>query len=391
QMALQRLKEAAEKAKCELSTRNSTDINLPFITADNTGPKHLQMEITRAKFESLVEHLVERTRRPCEMALSDAKLRPSDVNEVILVGGSTRSPAVQEVVRAIFGREPNRSVNPDEVVAMGAAIQGGILADDAGLRDVLLLDVTPLSLGIETLGGVFTRLIDRNTTIPTTKKEKFSTATDNQTAVDIKVYQGERDMASDNRLLGTFILDGIPPAPRGIPQIEVSFDIDANGILNVTAKDLGTGKAQSIRIQSSSGLSEEEIKRMTRDAEMHVEEDRRRRRVIDAKNKADQVVYQAEKLLREQGSSVKPDDRQAIERAIEALKSAREREDADAVDQAVEELNNAIYRITSALYEQAGAESAGGGGAGGTGGRDGGGEKKKDDDTIIDADYEVKN
>jgi len=381
QMALQRLKEAAEKAKCELSTRTSTDINLPFITADNTGPKHLQMEITRAKFESLVEHLIERTRRPCEMALSDAKLRPSDVGEVILVGGSTRTPAVQEMVRAIFEKEPNRSVNPDEVVAMGAAIQGGILTDEAGLRDVLLLDVTPLSLGIETLGGVFTRLIERNTTIPTTKKEKFSTASDHQTAVDIKVYQGERDMAADNRPLGTFILDGIPPAPRGVPQIEVSFDIDANGILNVTAKDLGTGKAQSIRIQSSSGLSEHEIKRMTRDAETHVDEDRRRRKLIEAKNKADQVIYQAEKLLREQGSSAKPDDRRAIEQAIDGVKRTRERDDADAIERAVEALNTAIYKVTSALYEEAGTTAR----------ASGSGEEKKKDDTIIDADYEVKN
>jgi molecular chaperone DnaK len=406
QMALQRMKEAAEKAKCELSTKTATDISLPFITADQSGPKHLQMEITRAKFEQLVSDWLERCRKPCELALRDAGLNASQVNEVVLVGGSTRIPAVQALVKEIFGREPNRSVNPDEVVALGAAIQGGILQGDSNLKDVLLLDVTPLSLGIETLGGVMTRLIERNTTIPTTKKEVFSTAADSQPAVDIKVFQGEREMARDNRLLGNFTLDGIPPAPRGVPQIEVSFDIDANGILNVSAKDLGTGKQQSIRVESSSGLSKDDIERMKKEADAHAEEDKKKRQVIDLKNQADNLHYQMQKMLADNKEAIPEADRTRLEAALDQLKSARDKEDDAGMQKGIQEVERVAQEVGQKIYQQAGAAGAAGAGPGpgpgpAGGGPDAGGgaagadqsasgQPGKDGETIIDADYEVK-
>jgi len=390
-MALQRLKEAAEKAKCELSSQKTTVINLPFITANQAGPKHLEMEITRAKLESLTESLVQRTQRPCELALADAKLAPRDVDEVILVGGATRMPAVQEQVRTIFGKEPNRSVNPDEVVALGAAIQGGILSGDQDLREVLLLDVTPLSLGIETLGGVMTKLIERNTTIPTSRKEVFSTAADGQTSVEIKVFQGEREMAQDNRLLGKFILDGIPPAPRGVPQVEVSFDIDANGILDVAAKDLGTGKAHSIKIQSSSGLTEKDIERMRHEAESHAGEDKKKRELAETRNTADQKIYFTEKLLRDNEKIINAGQRKTIEERIEEVKRLRDSDDAGALRRAIENLDKETYKFSEDLYR-----NVGGGGPGGPGGAKagpdggGGGKGAKGEDKVVDADYEVK-
>jgi molecular chaperone DnaK len=352
-MAHQRLKEAAEKAKCELSSQVEATVNLPFITADASGPKHLQITITRSKFESLAEPILERLKNPCHKALEDAKLPATDIAEVLLVGGSTRIPKVQDIVKSIFGKEPNRSINPDEVVALGAAIQGAVLAGDAGVKDILLLDVTPLSLGIETLGGVMTKLIERNTTIPTSKKEIFSTAADSQTTVDIHVLQGEREFARDNRTLGRFQLADIPPAPRGIPQIEVAFDIDANGILNVSAKDLGTGKEQSIKIKSSSGLSDGEVEKMTKEAESHAEEDKKKREVVDLKNQADQLIYSTEKTLKEHGDKVSADARGKIENAANNLKEAVKGENADAIRKATENLGTAGQELGKILYEEA--------------------------------------
>jgi len=394
-MALQRLKEASEKAKIELSSTMTTDINLPFITADSSGPKHLNITLTRAKFEQLVADLIESTRGPCESALKDAGLKPEDVDEVILVGGSTRIPAVIEMVKKIFKKEPNKGVNPDEAVALGAAIQGGILAGE--VKDVLLLDVTPLSLGIETLGGVMTKLIERNTTIPTRKSQIFSTATDNQTAVSIHVLQGEREMASQNRTLGRFDLVGIPPAPRGVPQIEVTFDIDANGIVHVSAKDLATGKEQKIRIESSSGLSEEEIQKMVKDAELHAEEDRKAKERAEAINQADTLIYQTEKMLREHGDKISPEDKANIEREVENTKKVMKDGDTAAIKQAVESLTQASYKISEAMYRQASqqqstASQAGTGteSSGGTGSEETTGTSKAgSEEDVVDAEYEV--
>jgi molecular chaperone DnaK len=362
-MALQRLKEAAEKAKMELSTVMETDINLPFITADQSGPKHLQMRLSRAKFEQLVDDLLQRTVGPTRQALSDAGLEPSKIDEVVLVGGSTRIPRVQQIVKDLFGREPHKGVNPDEVVAIGAGVQAGVLAGE--VKDLLLLDVTPLSLGIETLGGVMTTLIPRNTTIPTRKSETFSTAADSQTSVEVHVLQGERQFARDNRTLGRFQLVGIPPAPRGVPQIEVTFDIDANGIVNVSAKDMGTGKEQKITITASSGLSKDEVDRMMKDAESHAEEDRKRREEVEARNRADQAVYAAEKLLQESGDKVGEADRAAVQSAIEGVKSAMNANDTDGMNRAMETLTQAQHKLAEALYRQQapGAESGGGPGA----------------------------
>jgi len=389
-MALQRLKESAEKAKMELSTVMETDINLPFITADQTGPKHLQMKLTRAKFEQLVEDLLQRTVGPTKQALSDAGLDPSKIEEVVLVGGSTRIPKVQAIVKELFGREPHKGVNPDEVVAVGAAVQAGVLAGD--VKDLLLLDVTPLSLGIETLGGVMTTLISRNTTIPTRKSEIFSTAADNQTSVEVHVLQGERPLARDNRTLGRFHLIGLPPAPRGVPQIEVTFDIDANGIANVSAKDLGTGKEQKITITASSGLNKDEVDRMMKEAESHAADDKKRRDEIEARNKADQAVYGAERLLKDTGDKLSAADRQAIETAIEAAKKANEGTDAGAIQRALDQLTAAQHRAAESLYRQqapsAAAGSARSGGDDGssphasTGRKPGGGEASGD---VIDA------
>jgi molecular chaperone DnaK len=374
-MALQRLKEAAEKAKMELSTVMETDINLPFITADQSGPKHLQMKLTRARFEQLVDDLLQKTVGPTKQALADSGLDPSKIDEVVLVGGSTRIPKVQQIVKELFGKEPHKGVNPDEVVAIGAAVQAGVLAGD--VKDLLLLDVTPLSLGIETMGGVMTTLIPRNTTIPTRKSEIFSTASDNQTSVEVHVLQGERSLARDNRTLGKFHLIGLPPAPRGVPQIEVTFDIDANGIVNVQAKDLGTGKEQKITITASSGLNKDEVDRMTKDAESHAEEDRKRREEIEARNKADQSVYAAERFIKETGDKLPAGDRQAIESATESLKKAIESNDAAAINRAMEELTAAQHKAAASLYQQsapgggagpAGADAGGGGQAGAAGG-----------------------
>jgi molecular chaperone DnaK len=376
-LALQRLKEAAEAAKIELSSTTQTEINLPYITADATGPKHLTMKLTRAKFEALVDDLIQKTVEPCRLALKDAGHTASEINEVVLVGGMTRMPKVQEVVKQFFGKEPHKGVNPDEVVAVGAAIQAGVLQGD--VKDVLLLDVTPLSLGIETLGGVFTRIIDRNTTIPTKKSQVFSTAEDNQNAVTIRVFQGEREMAADNKMLGQFDLVGIPPAPRGIPQIEVSFDIDANGIVNVQAKDKATGKEQQIRIQASGGLSESEIQKMVKDAESHAEEDKKRKAAVEAKNHAEALVHSTEKALAEHGSKVGDAERRAIETALADLKEALKGDDADAISAKTNTLAQASMKLGEAMYKQ-------GEGGGAAGGPDmGAGEAKKDD--VVDAEF----
>jgi molecular chaperone DnaK len=356
-MALQRLKEGAEKAKCELSTSQTTEINLPFVTADASGPKHLNITLTRAKLEQLVDDLVERTKGPCLTALKDAKLSPSDISEVILVGGQTRMPAVQNLVKELFEREPHKGVNPDEVVAIGAAIQAGVLSGD--VTDVLLLDVTPLSLGIETLGAVCTKLIPKNTTIPTRKSQIFSTAADGQTAVSIHVLQGEREMAAGNRTLGRFDLVGIPPAPRGVPQIEVTFDIDANGIVHVSAKDLGTGKEQKIRIESSSGLSEEEIDKLVKEAEAHAEEDQRLHKLAEARNQADSIVYSTEKTLKDLGDKVTDDEKADAEAAMEAVRKAMEGEDVEAIEKAAEELTTVSHTFAERLYQQAGQAQPG--------------------------------
>jgi len=390
-MALQRLKEACEKAKCELSSATSTDINLPFITADASGPKHLQQTVSRAKFEQLAEALIERTRIPCETALKDAGLDPSEIDEVILVGGSTRIPAVQARVQKIFGKEPNRSVNPDEVVSVGAAIQGGILAGD--VKDVVLLDVTPLSLGIETLGGVTNRLIEKNTTIPTSKSQVYSTASDNQPSVEIHVLQGEREFAKDNRTLGRFHLDGIAAAPRGVPQIEVSFDIDANGILSVKAVDKGTGKEQSIRIEASSGLSEEEIEKMRNDAEANAEADKARRELVDLKNQVDQIVHETEKQLEEHKDKLTEEDVKAIESAKDEMKQAAEGEDKQAIEAALAAFQQKAQKLGEAIYAQQQAAGAAGAPGAAPGGEAPGGATSGTDsgaDEPVDADFEVK-
>lgn len=386
-LALQRLKEAAEKAKIELSSATQTDVNLPFITADATGPKHLNIKLTRAKLESLVEDLIDRTVEPCKKALADAGLKASDINEVILVGGMTRMPKVQEKVKEIFGKEPHKGVNPDEVVAVGAAIQGGVLMGD--VKDVLLLDVTPLSLGIETLGGVFTRLIDRNTTIPTRKSQVFSTAEDGQTAVTIRVFQGEREMAADNKLLGQFDLVGIPPAPRGMPQIEVTFDIDANGIVNVSAKDKATNKEQAIRIQASGGLSDADIDKMVKDAEANAEADKKKKELVEAKNQAEGLIHTTEKTLKENGDKISAADKTAIEDAVKALKTGVEAEDLAVIKEKTEALMQASLKLGEAMYKQqaeaAGAQSAAGTDAGADAGASG---QQNGDEKVVDADFE---
>jgi len=384
-MALQRLKEASEKAKMELSTSIETDVNLPFITADASGPKHLNIKITRAKLESLIGDLLDNLEKPCRTALKDAGLGPKDINEVILVGGMTRMPAVQDRVKKIFGKEPHKGVNPDEVVALGAAIQGGVLKGD--VKDVLLLDVTPLSLGIETLGGVMTRLIEKNTTIPTKKSQIFSTAADSQPAVSIHVLQGEREMAAGNKTLGRFELVGIPPAPRGVPQIEVTFDIDANGIVNVSAKDQATGKEQSIQITASSGLSEEEIDKLVKDAELHAEDDKKKRELVDARNTADALIYSTEKSIKDLGDKVDNETKSKVENAIEPLKKAMEGEDTAEIKRLSEELTQASHKLAEAMYKQASQEEAGPQPDAGQANTDQPGAANPDDD-VVDADFE---
>jgi molecular chaperone DnaK len=383
-MALQRLQEACEKAKKELSSAQSTDINLPFITADATGPKHLQVTITRAQFEQMCDGLVERCRGPVVQALKDAKLDPKDIDEVVLVGGSTRIPKVQELVKKLFNKEPHKGVNPDEVVALGAAIQGGVLGGE--VQDVLLLDVTPLSLGIETEGGLFTKLVERNTTVPTERKQVFSTAADNQTAVTVSVYQGERPMARDNRLLGQFNLEGIPPSPRGTPQIEVKFDIDANGILSVSAKDLGSNKEQTVKIEQSSGLNETEIERMRKDAELHAEEDKRKQRLAEARNRAEALCFQTEKLVKENGDKLSASDKAPLEAAITKAREMAKGEDVDAITSAHDSLEQAAHALSKILYAATSGQAAGADAAS-TAGQSGGG---KGPDDAIDAEFEVK-
>jgi molecular chaperone DnaK len=386
QMALQRLKEAAEKAKIELSTVLETEINLPFLTADASGPKHMNVKLTRARLEQMVADILDRASGPCRQALSDAGVTPSQIDEVVLVGGSTRMPKVQQQVRDLFAKEPNKSVNPDEVVAVGAAVQGGVLGGE--VKDVLLLDVTPLSLGIETLGGVFTRLIERNTTIPTRKSEVFSTASDSQTSVEIKVYQGERAMAADNKMLGVFQLVGIPPAPRGIPQVEVTFDIDANGILNVTAKDKATNNEQKITITSSSGLSKDEVEKMARDAESHSSEDRKKKEEIESRNRADAMVYNIEKMLKEHRDKVSADDAKAVDDALAETKKAMQEGGIDRINQATSKLETASHKLAEAMYksssQQGGGQQPGAGGGAGNGAA-GGEEKPKDN--VVDAEF----
>ena len=381
-LALQRLKEAAEKAKIELSSTTQTEVNLPFITADATGPKHLNIKLTRAKLESLVEDLIDRTIEPCKKALADAGLKANEISEVILVGGMTRMPKVQEKVKEIFGKEPHKGVNPDEVVAVGAAIQGGVLMGD--VKDVLLLDVTPFSLGIETLGGVFTRLIDRNTTIPTRKSQVFSTADDGQTAVTIRVFQGEREMAADNKLLGQFDLVGIPPAPRGMPQIEVTFDIDANGIVNVSAKDKATNKEQAIRIQASGGLSDADIEKMVKDAEANAEADKKKKELVEVRNQAEALIHTTEKTLKENGDKISAADKSQIEEAIKTLKSAMEADDAANIKERTEALMQASLKLGEAMYKQQ-AEAAQ---AAGAAGPEAATAEQPKDDKVVDADFE---